>query len=205
MSSNQQQSSISFPPSPLIWFVLVDSATGEPYKGTSASSVIRNSLVVSVIDQFRDAVQLKYDKPNYLNDIPSGALLVYKNKAAFDKRNAAVDEGNEEPLKSSLSLDGLGTTEEEALVVVVPSVNEAPPATSSIDSTGVVGSGAGTGQSGSSITDSFLDSLSFFTIFFPGYTTTQKPLSSFPCPPPLKSSQFLNPVRDGAIRLVKSL
>ena len=137
MSSNQKQSSMSFPPSPLIWFVLVDSATGEPYKGTSADAV---SLPPgSVIVQFRDAVQLKYDKPNYLNDIPSGALLVYKTKAAFDKRNAAVDEGNEEPLKSSRLMDGLGTTEEEALVVVVPSVNEASPATSSIDTTGVVG------------------------------------------------------------------
>jgi hypothetical protein len=111
-------------PSPLIWFLLVDSVTGQPYKGTSADYV---SLAPgSVVAQFRDAVQLKYDKPNYLKDIPSGVLLVYKNKAAFDKRNAATDEGKEESLKSSCHMDGLGETEEEALIVVVPSSTSSP-------------------------------------------------------------------------------
>ena len=113
----QQQSSMSTPPSPLIWFLLFDSATGKPYKGTSATKVKVHSL--ADIDDLRDAVKAKC--PNKLSSVDSGDLLVYKTKAAFDKRNAAVDEGNEEPLKSSLSLDGLGTTEEEALVVVVPS------------------------------------------------------------------------------------
>ncbi|KAJ3112784.1 hypothetical protein HDU96_004163 [Phlyctochytrium bullatum] len=32
---------------------------GEPYKGTSASSILRSSLVVPVVDQFRDAVRAK--------------------------------------------------------------------------------------------------------------------------------------------------
>ena len=69
------------PPPPLVWFLLLDSATGEPYKATSAAKV---SVSTSAdVDDFRDAVQLKYDKPNYLKDIPSSALLVYKNKAAF--------------------------------------------------------------------------------------------------------------------------
>ena len=118
MSFNQQQSSMSTPPSPLIWFLLFDSATGKPYKGTSADAV---SLPPgSVIVQFRDAVH--FENSSILTGIASSQLIVYKTKAAFDKRNAAVDEGNEEPLKSSLSLDGLGTTEEEALVVVVPSL-----------------------------------------------------------------------------------
>jgi hypothetical protein len=99
---------------PLIWFQLLDSATGEPYKKTTSDYV---SLPPgSVIAQFRDAVKVKYDQPNFLRDIPSGALLVYKNKAAF------VDE-KEKPLKSSHPLDALGKTEEESdmLVVVVPS------------------------------------------------------------------------------------
>ena len=157
--------------------MLFDSATGKPYKGTSADAV---SLPPgSVIVHFRDAVKAKC--PNKLSSVDSGDLLVYKNKAAFDKRNAAVDEGYEEPLEEDSSINGLGDTEEDALFVVVPT-----PATSSIDTTGVVGSGAGTGQSGSSITSSFLDSLSFFTIFFPGSTTPQNPqleMPSFPCPP----------------------
>jgi hypothetical protein len=58
--------------------------------GTSASSVSLGHD--QVVEQFRDAVQLKYDKPNYLKDIPSGALSVYKNKTAFDKRKATVNE-----------------------------------------------------------------------------------------------------------------
>jgi hypothetical protein len=97
----------------------VDSATGQPYKDTSVSSVLRSSLVVPVVDQFRDAVQLKYDKPNYLKDIPSGALLVYKNKAAFDKRNAVVDDEKEKPLEEDSLLNGLGKSKKEALVVAI--------------------------------------------------------------------------------------
>jgi hypothetical protein len=114
----------SAPTSPFVWFLLLDSATGKPYKGTSADKVAVSSS--ADVADFRDAVQLKYDKPNYLKDIPSGALIVYKNKAAFDKRNAAVDDGKEEPLKSSYKLKGLGETEEEAVVVVVPSPFSSP-------------------------------------------------------------------------------
>ncbi len=125
MASNpqQQQSSMSSP-SPLVWFQLLDAATGLPYKGTSADYV---SLPPgSVIAQFRDAVQLKYDKSNYLKDIPSSALLVYKNKAAFAKRNAAAGEGREEPLEEDSLVYGLGTSKKEALFVVVPSPTSSP-------------------------------------------------------------------------------
>ncbi|KAJ2988812.1 hypothetical protein HDV02_005407 [Globomyces sp. JEL0801] len=110
---------MSSPPSPMVWFLLLDSAYGLPYKGTSADYVCLPPA--SVIAQFREAVQLEYDKPNYLRDIPSSALLVYKNKSSFDKRNAAVEDGQEQPLKSSHSLDNLGTTVKEALIVVVSS------------------------------------------------------------------------------------
>ena len=105
------------PQQQLVWFFLLDSSTGMPYKGTSADAVSLPPR--SVIVHFRDAVHLK--NSSILTGIASSQLLVYMTKAAFDKRNAAVDEEKVEPLKSSLSLDGLGTTEEEALVVVVPS------------------------------------------------------------------------------------
>ena len=75
--------------SPLVWFQLLDSATGEAYKGTSYSSILRSSLVVSVVDQFRDAVKAKCS--NKLSSVDSSELLVYKNKSAFDNRNADVD------------------------------------------------------------------------------------------------------------------
>jgi len=65
----------------------LDSATGEPYKGTTADYV--SLPPTAVIAQFRYAVKARYDQPNYLREIPSSALLVYKNKAAFDKRNTA--------------------------------------------------------------------------------------------------------------------
>jgi hypothetical protein len=121
-NTQQQPSTMSFsPPSPLVWFLLLDSATGEPYKGTSASSILRSSLVVPAIDQFRKAVHL--ENSAILTGITSSQLTVYKNKVAFEKRNAAVEEGKEEPLRSSRLLDGLGKTEEEKdmLIVVVPS------------------------------------------------------------------------------------
>jgi hypothetical protein len=55
-------------------------------------------------------VKVENDQPNYLKDFPSGALLVYRNREAFDQGNA--------PLRASAPLDRLGETEDEALVVV---------------------------------------------------------------------------------------
>jgi hypothetical protein len=111
-------------PAPLIWFSLLDSTTGEPFKGTTVSSVLRSSLVVSVVDQFRDAVKKK-DKDDgdaaVLTPFKSSQLLVFMNKAAFDKRND--DDGKEEALKSSRTVEGLGETEEDALIVAVPSTS----------------------------------------------------------------------------------
>ena len=87
MSSDQQQLQSSISPPSFVWFFLLDSATGEPYKGTSAAKVSVSSS--AYVADFRDAVKARYDQPNYLREIPSSALLVYKNKAAFDKRNTA--------------------------------------------------------------------------------------------------------------------
>ncbi len=105
-------------PSPLVWFQLLDTATGLLYKGTSADYV---SLPPgSVIAQFRDAVKKK-DKDDgdaaVLTPFKSSQLLVYKNKAAFDKRNAAVDDGKTEPLEEDSLINGLGSSKKEALVV----------------------------------------------------------------------------------------
>jgi hypothetical protein len=97
--SEKQQASMSSPPSPLIWFLLVDSATGQPYKGTTVSSILRSSLVVPVIDQFRDAVKAKHS--NKLSSVDAADLLVYKNKAAFDKRTVLEEKVSFTQLKKS--------------------------------------------------------------------------------------------------------
>jgi hypothetical protein len=105
--------------SPLVWFQILDSGTGQSYKGTSADYV---SLPPgSIVAQFRDAVKAK--QSNKLSSFDAADLFIYKNKASFDKRNAAVNEGKEEPLKSSAPLDSLGETEEDALIVAVQASN----------------------------------------------------------------------------------
>ena len=118
MSSNlQQSSSTSHPPSPLVWFLLLDSETGEPYKNSSASSIERHLITPPVIDQFRDAVRSK--NPNKLASVDASDLLVYKNKAAFDSRSAAENEGKVDPLDPTQSVHGLGS-KEDMLVVADP-------------------------------------------------------------------------------------
>ncbi|KAL3765634.1 hypothetical protein ACHAW5_000317 [Stephanodiscus triporus] len=99
------------------WFQLLDYATGQPYEASMADFV---SLPPgSLVAEFRDAVLSK--NPNKLDRVDASDLLVYKNKASFDKRNnAAEDEGNEEALDPTQSVDGLGS-KEVMLVVVVPS------------------------------------------------------------------------------------
>ena len=74
---------------PLIWFHLYDYETGKPYKDTSVTSVLRSSLAVPVIDQFRDAVKVKCS--NTLSSIDANKLLVFQNKHSFDNRDAAVE------------------------------------------------------------------------------------------------------------------
>ena len=68
----------------LVWFQLVDSVTGEAYKRVTADYVC---LAPSAfIAQFRKAVKTEYS--NKLSSVDAGELIVYKNKQAFDKRNA---------------------------------------------------------------------------------------------------------------------
>eukprot|EP00804_Cyclotella_cryptica_P011831 CCRYP_015337-RA/>CCRYP_015337-RA protein AED:0.32 eAED:0.78 QI:201/0/0/1/0/0/3/0/612 len=63
LSSGQQQSSASFPPplTRLIWFLLVDSETGEPYKGATAASVSLSPG--AVIDQRNNAEDKGKEQP----------------------------------------------------------------------------------------------------------------------------------------------
>ena len=99
------------------WFLLLDSATGQPYKGTTADFV---SLPPgAVVAEFRDAVLSK--NPAILTGIAPSQLIVYRNIAAFDRRNndAANKEEKEEPLDPTQSVNGLGS-QEDMLVVAVP-------------------------------------------------------------------------------------
>lgn len=51
-------------------------------------------------------------------------LLVYENKAAFEKRNAATEDEKVEPLEEDSFINGLGASKKEAHIVIVPSFAE---------------------------------------------------------------------------------
>ena len=116
MSSNlQQSSSTSHPPSPLVWFLLLDSETGEPYKNTTTDYVLHPPG--AVVAEFRKLVHR--ENSAILPGIAPSQLLVYKNKAAFDSRSAAENERKVDPLDPTQSVHGLGS-KEDMLVVTVP-------------------------------------------------------------------------------------
>jgi len=71
----------------------------------------------SDVADFRDAVHLK-NSP-ILTGFASSQLLVYANKAAFDKRNDADEK--EEPLEEDSLISDLGKSKKAALIVIVPS------------------------------------------------------------------------------------
>ena len=91
MSNSDEQLEISTS-NLLIWFHLYDYGSGKPYKGTSATSVLRSSLAVPIIDQLRDAVKVKCS--NKLSAIDAEDLLVFKNKESFDRRDAKEEKVN---------------------------------------------------------------------------------------------------------------
>jgi hypothetical protein len=79
------------------------------YNGVSAPKV---SLDTSAdIHDFRKAVHL-LNSPIFTGIVPS-QILVYKNKDAFDKRNANVDEEKEEPLDENTFINGLGASKKK--------------------------------------------------------------------------------------------
>jgi hypothetical protein len=92
-----------------VWFQLVEQ-TGEPYKGSTCGCVSMSPE--SVVHLFRKAVYA--ENSAILPGIVSTQLLVYRNREAFDQGNS--------PLRASAPLNRLGETENEALVVVIPSV-----------------------------------------------------------------------------------
>ena len=94
-----------------IWFQLYDYDTGMPYNQTRASKISLPPF--ADLADFCDAVKAKC--PNQLSSTDAVNLSVFKNKDAFDKREA--DEGMEEPLKENLDLASLGTCLSDALIV----------------------------------------------------------------------------------------
>ncbi len=91
-----------------IWVVLINATDGKAYKGINASKV---SVATSAdVDDLRRAVKAEF--ANALSSVDAATLTPYKNKAAFDAKNA--------PLTSSRSVAGLGKSEDEAVVMVVP-------------------------------------------------------------------------------------
>ena len=93
----------------------MDSETGEPYKNTTTDYV--SHPPGAVVAEFRKLVHR--ENPNKLASVDASDLLVYKNKAAFDSRSAAENEGKVDPLDPTQSVHGLGS-KEDMLVVAVP-------------------------------------------------------------------------------------
>ena len=92
---------------PLIWFRLVDS-NGQSYQGRSVSSV--SLPPASVVNGFRQAVIDA--NPNLLSSWDAAQLKIYKSKTAFD--------GKEEFMEDDCLVSGIGKSDKEALVVLVP-------------------------------------------------------------------------------------
>jgi adenylate kinase family enzyme len=98
-----------------VWYRLVNAATGETYPGTRDTKVFIDST--ADVDDFRDAVYLKNSKK--LASLNALNLVVYKNSAAYEKRNAAVNEEKQYPLSPTELLGEVGS-KEDALIVEVP-------------------------------------------------------------------------------------
>ncbi len=105
----------------IVWFQLLDSATVQPYNGTSADKVFVSSS--ADVADFRDAVKVK--NSSILTGITSSQRVVYANKSSFNKRNSTVDEGKEEPLEEDSLIHGFGASKKEALIVIVPTSSNA--------------------------------------------------------------------------------
>jgi hypothetical protein len=95
-----------------VWFLLVDS-NGQPYEKTSADKVKLSTS--SDVADLRDAVKLK--RSNKLSSFDAADLVVYKN-------NRRVEQEREEPLEVDAVVEGLGTTKNDALIVVVPPLDK---------------------------------------------------------------------------------
>jgi hypothetical protein len=82
MSTSQQQDP-SASPSPVVWFQLLDDSS-QPYMGTSVSSILRSSLAVPSVDQFRDVVKAKYaDSHTHQSHYPQCSECFLSDKRGF--------------------------------------------------------------------------------------------------------------------------
>jgi hypothetical protein len=99
------------------WFLLVDAATKEAYKGTSVDYV--SLPETNNVAQFRKAV--KNTHPNKLSSVDAADLKVYKNLICLKGADGETHQG---PLKEDFSINGLGKSINEALIVVVPFTGE---------------------------------------------------------------------------------
>jgi hypothetical protein len=102
-----------------VWLVLLN-PDGQPLKKTSATSVFLP--VDALVDDIRKAVKAEY-VDSHLKGVAPSDLVVYKNKIAFDKRND--DQGKELPLEVDSSINHLGKTKNDPIIVVVPSLQNA--------------------------------------------------------------------------------
>eukprot|EP00557_Chaetoceros_sp_GSL56_P008713 CAMPEP_0176496178 /NCGR_PEP_ID=MMETSP0200_2-20121128/11059_1 /TAXON_ID=947934 /ORGANISM="Chaetoceros sp., Strain GSL56" /LENGTH=541 /DNA_ID=CAMNT_0017894121 /DNA_START=97 /DNA_END=1719 /DNA_ORIENTATION=- len=98
-----------------VWFLLVDTVDGRPYRGTSAdAAMLSNSAFVF---QFRKAV--KEINSNILSSIDASQLLIYRNKDAFERRQSGTLEGD--VLSPTQPIGDFGSAD-CMLVVAVPPI-----------------------------------------------------------------------------------
>lgn len=107
-------------PTTSVWYLLVDS-NGQPYERTTAD-VVELPSTTCVIAQFRKAV--KTENSRKLSSFDAADLVVYKNKESFEKRTSKVEQEKKEPLEVDAVVVGMGTTMNEALIVVVPPLDK---------------------------------------------------------------------------------
>ena len=115
----RQQPATSIPDTQLIWFLLVDNDQhASQYMKYNVSSILSSSLLIPIVDYFRNAVKAMCK--NELEFVDAHKLVVYKNKLSFDKRV-----NGEPPLNSSYLLHHLGETDDEPIIVVKPAQGKA--------------------------------------------------------------------------------
>jgi hypothetical protein len=131
----------SFPPCHLLlllsfgfclWTLLLVNHTREPVL-TRSPLLLRRMWLTFEMPSWRNSFDKQ--KSSLLTGIASSQLLVYRNKISFDKRNAATNDGKEEPVDPTESIGLLGS-KEEIIVVVVPSSRSSSQSTSESSLTG---------------------------------------------------------------------
>jgi hypothetical protein len=101
-----------------VWFLLVDSVDGRPYRGTSADAAMlsNNTLVF----QFREAV--KERNPNILSCTDASQLVIYRDKDAFKRRRQSGTFLEGDVLSPTQPIGDFGSAD-CMLVVAVPPIS----------------------------------------------------------------------------------